>query len=85
MQNSIQRLQLTVQSMKNYVKYQRFFRVKETYIKECEPLEDGGDINESENQQCVLGGVRLVRRLAYYVLRYYCPTFLTGKFKLHNC
>lgn len=79
-QNSIQRLQLSVRSMKNYVVYQRYFRVKETYIEECGPLEEGGTINESENQQCVLGGVRLVRRLAYYVLRYYCPTFLTGKF-----
>ena len=60
------------------------FRVRNTYTGVCDPIpyhpyEVKGSTNGTGNPQlenCAYGGVRLVRAINYYVIRYYCPSFL---------
>lgn len=68
----------------NGVKGNAKFRVRNTFTGACEsmsyyPYEDRGlkSLNTTRyKQNCAYGGVQLVRSINYYVIRYYCPTFL---------
>lgn len=55
------------------------FRVRRAYIERCGYSEiDIFQVSQDMNVRrgCAIAGVYLIRRVDYYIIRYYCPTFL---------
>ena len=81
-EKAAQQLQIHMKAVTG-VKGNAKFRVRNTYTGQCDPIpyhpyETRKSKNNTDRIQsnCVYGGVRLVRAINYYVIRYYCPTFL---------
>lgn len=63
------------------------FRVRNTYVGTCDRISSeqfifqeltrrNGNSTSTNKLNCAFAGIRLVRSINYYVIRYYCPTFL---------
>ncbi|KAJ6221587.1 hypothetical protein RDWZM_000132 [Blomia tropicalis] len=68
-----QHIRIQMESIHSLLGGSFFFQLSDTYFDRCQTLEDG----YLQSKHCVAGVMRLIRHLNYYIIRYYCPTFLS--------